>query len=77
MKRVFTFLCALVLLLTSFSGMVVSAAEADMAPVTEIVAEEPAAEVPAEETAVEEPAAEEPAESGEAAAEESGETSET
>ena len=58
MKRVFTFLCALVLLLTSFSGMVVSAAEADTAPVTEIVAEEPAAEAPAEEAVAEEPAEE-------------------
>ena len=58
MKRVFTFLCALVLLLTSFSGMAVSAAEADAA---EIVAEAPATEAPAEEVTetVEETPAEE------------------
>ena len=46
--------------------------------VTEPAAEDPAAETPStEEPSTEEPAAEEPAESGEAAAEESGETSET
>ena len=46
--------------------------------VTQPAAEDPAAETPStEEPSTEEPAAEEPAESGEAAAEESGETSET
>ena len=61
MKRVFTLFCALVLLLSCFSGMAVSAAEAEG---VEIVAEAPAAEEPAEAPA-EEPAeapAEEPAE---------------
>ncbi len=61
MKRAFTFLCALVLLLTSFSGMLVSAAETDavaVTPVAETVAEETVEETVAEEvpeqTAIEE-----------------------
>ena len=57
MKRVFTLLCALVLLLTSFSGVFVQAAQADAAvttPTVEVVAEETLPEAAVTENVAEE-----------------------